>query len=420
MSLQKQLSKGDFMAFPVAVNKYPNLLVGVLQYLDREDISEMTRVCRQIQQLILTPDFKKHLSRCSLLTPIQEVPRQISIHDVIGKLAVSIGEPRTLTLEQATCKARKNMYKSIEEHGSLNEAFITWEMFKTQQPKERTFYTPPLTFTQSEWAGYSQFGRQDRYFVHDGGNWLLVGVCDGHASADIAEYVKIHFVTHFISAHTQNPDNIFSVFERAIHTLQKEIVENYEKITKKQIGAVAVFCFFDKKTGSCYTATLGDCEAMILRQGKLIPLSCVRNYRSKYDCIRLAKSRVDTNLDPKSYHLEVYQQIYKNLSTSAKYIRNSWHLNVSRGFGDKAVHLYKHQMVHKSKITGMHVCKGDLVILASDGLFDFVTAAEIVSALDTTEEDSKLAEKLGTVLKDKDPKAYFLRDDATIMTFRIN
>jgi serine/threonine protein phosphatase PrpC len=140
-----------------------------------------------------------------------------------------------------------------------------------------------------------------------------------------------------------------------------------------------VVCYVDKKTHHIYTATLGDSEANIYRKFddklKSIPLSCIRDWSSKKDAhrasIALGRPQIAINW-PKI--------------SNPKYLRFPYPffgINVSRSIGDVLLSgsPEKPGVIHKPKITRIQVKSGDLLILACDGLKDYVSDNEIVSIL---------------------------------------
>jgi serine/threonine protein phosphatase PrpC len=138
-----------------------------------------------------------------------------------------------------------------------------------------------------------------------------------------------------------------------------------------------LLCFIDKHSRLIYTATLGDSEAKIYRindEGAIvIPLSCVRNWSSKRDAQRAANDLGEPDI------AEIWPRIQDPKDLYFPFYRAKKGLNVSRALGDQLVKQYKGGMSHKAKITVHPIEPGDRLILACDGLWDYVTDNELVS-----------------------------------------
>ena len=125
--------------------------------------------------------------------------------------------------------------------------------------------------------------------------------------------------------------------------------------------------FLDKVTHTIYTATLGDSEARIYRKSNLcIPLSCIRNWKSTEDRERAGDALMGKEKkSPKSMRVHG--------------------LNVSRGFGD----CFTPQVSSEPVLSLNQVQPGDCIVLASDGLWDFVFEEEISHTIFTRKNPAK-------------------------------
>lgn len=151
-------------------------------------------------------------------------------------------------------------------------------------------------------------------------------------------------------------------------------------------GTTAVISFIDKNSGRIYTATLGDSEANIYRKidkkVKSIPLSCVRDWSSKKEAKRAAAVTNDpakATQWPKA----------KNPKT-LRFPSPNYGLNVSRAIGDVE---FSKGVIHKAKVTVNQVQPGDRIVIACDGLKDFVPEKEIVDMVKSN-PGAGLAQKL--------------------------
>jgi serine/threonine protein phosphatase PrpC len=156
-------------------------------------------------------------------------------------------------------------------------------------------------------------------------------------------------------------------------------------------GTTACVCYIDPKKHQIYTATLGDSEAKIYRKVnyafKSIPLSCVRDWTSKKDMAHVIPAIEQYSTDHcKDAHTVV--DIWKAQTVKSRRFPpippSDWGLNVSRALGDSACQGYnrKPAVIHKPKITVNHIQPGDHIVIASDGVWDYVPEDEMVKLMD--------------------------------------
>ncbi len=202
---------------------------------------------------------------------------------------------------------------------------------------------------------------------------LLASICDGHGGSDVSHYVAIQLEKRLTTP--------FAI-PNLIKTLDEEVIAKEE--WEKQ-GTTLLTCCLDKATNSIATVTLGDSEAVVMRNGELIPLSCVRNWASPKDAERAVSSL--TQLFGSTSSIEQWTE-----ASDPKKLRfpPNLGLNVSRAIGDLYYRKFGDTMLNaisqKPKMTHFQLQPGDLVILGCDGLFDFVPGDAI---LDTLAKDPK-------------------------------
>jgi serine/threonine protein phosphatase PrpC len=205
------------------------------------------------------------------------------------------------------------------------------------------------TYTESSLQGIRE-EMEDQHFVLKLEKGTLAAVFDGHAGAFSAKAASLFFQKHFESYLQKAKGDIREAFSSLFLTASREIQD--------RSGSTAVLCYIDHKNHAIYTATLGDSEARIYRKKKRkmlsIPLSCVRDWSSAKD-----KKRAGHFLQNPSCTNPKEQRVHG--------------LNVSRALGDCHV-----PAVSKSPKISMNMVKpGDCVIIACDGLWDFVFEKEI-------------------------------------------
>jgi serine/threonine protein phosphatase PrpC len=299
--------------------------------------------------------------------------------------------PGKLDTDTAHPKMLKNSRKAIIEHKQKDPAaYVSVGMSLSLEASPS-----PLTLTFQYFKAEAQGEKntmEDTHFFKETDQGIFTGVLDGHRGKEVADYASIRFKEEFFEMFNQENKNIHRTFELLIDKIQKDlkkmdpnIPETDKNIPKRDwssIGTTAVLCFIDKSTHQIYTATLGDSEANIYRkidqQMKSIPLSCVRDWgctkEAKRASIALRKPNIaitwPKNMNPK----ELSSDNCRDPSGGP---------NVSRAIGN----VNFQTIIHKPKITVNQLSSGDTLVLACDGLKDFVNESKIISKLETMPAD---------------------------------
>ncbi len=284
-------------------------------------------------------------------------------------------------LMHAKHKLLKNSQKAIEEHRSKDgydaDAYATvMEVAATLNSADKAQNIPGLTFS---YTAHEAQGRrpsmEDAHFCLAIEQGILTGLFDGHGGKNVAGYANAAFQDRFSQALKAAKGGVRQAFEALINEIHDEVASTP---AWQHMGSTAVVCFIDKHTNMVYTATLGDSEANIYRQikGQLksIPLSCVRDWSSQKDAKRAADAKNDPTIalewpkatDPKRL----------------RYPHRHYGINVSRAIGDVGANIHeKPGIIHKPKITVNMLLPGDKLILACDGLKDYVPERAIITVL---------------------------------------
>lgn len=327
-------------------------------------------------------------------------------------------------------KLIKNATKAITEHreASPRDLYVTIEElpFLTNaniSPQNNRPLTFQITTSQNQ---ASRPYQEDCWCHHTTAHGTLVGVFDGHGGGDVAQYATTRIMDIFFQFLEENQGSIRNTFHKAIDQIQKEVIENPKWDTQ---GTTAVISFLDPKTHFIYTATVGDSEANIYRKAvegedlKSIPLSCVRAWNHEREATRAANIRFNTCNE--STARTAFIQRFTTSPESSKTLRFplTWGINMSRAIGDQDCNTFLFSdtpdltippaISHKPKITVQKMIPGDILILASDGLKDYVTELEIINILSNVDQEETLAHQLVSKTKQKHD------DNVTVLAIQI-
>jgi len=306
------------------------------------------------------------------------------------------------TLEQLASKMQKNAIKARKEREFIHEYYQLlpdWNDKTTAQNYPKTVknaaiiseealinfkaetQVPQTTLSFKDEHAEEQGERntmEDARFYISNEQGTLSGVFDGHGGKEVANYTQKRTKELFFKLLEENRGNVHATFTTLFDQIEGEIKNGTAEI-KDDSGSTAVLCFIDPKTNKIYTATIGDSEACIYRtingETRSIPISCARSWGSKKDYQRLFTAGLVSSSEPPPTDPKTLR--YRN----PKNTQNS--LNVSRALGDES---FKNSsplspLIHKPKITEEQLYPGDKIVIACDGLRDYVTEAEIIEQL---------------------------------------
>lgn len=271
----------------------------------------------------------------------------------------------------------------------------------------------PLTLSHTGAAaqGHHRETMEDAHFYTEISQGTLSGVFDGHGGKEIAEYASKSFEKRFEQELTTANGNVLVAFESLFSQIQHEVAK-CEPLYN--MGSTAVVTFIDKKTNIIYTATLGDSEANIYRMidGKMksIPLSCVRDWSSPKDAARAANVLNEPSIATEWPKAENPKEL--------RFPKGC--VNVARAFGD--IHtgylMAGPGMIHKPKITMNKLEKGDVVVLACDGLKDYVPEKVIAEKVAANKDNPKVNLAQELVNYAISPKGADAHDNVTVVAIK--
>ena len=335
----------------------------------------------QIKKVFMTTVFFKILPLLCLSTFSSGLQAQISEN--------SSWQPRALSVDLAMGKMWKNSKKAIEEH-QKKDSDLAYTPLQDSLPSIEAMIefkpTHPLNFSYvTAEAQGPRKSMEDAHFFKEIKQGVIVGVLDGHGGSEVSQFASGLFCEKFPEAFAQVQGNIHQAFEALIHEIHIEIAAKKEW---DHIGTTAVLCFIDKYTHRIYTANLGDSEANIYRKNKeghfqSIPLSCIRDWSSTKDAKR-------ASIALKNPHIALIWPKVDN-PKGLRYPSPFHGINISRCIGDVA---FSSAVIHKPKITVNQLQIGDILILACDGLKDYVLESEIIMELHQNGSNENLAKRL--------------------------
>jgi serine/threonine protein phosphatase PrpC len=358
------------------------------------------------------PEGKLIDRRLKRLTPRLR-RKSAKLEEIYGKW-----EPRKIQPEIAYLKMLKNTLKTcLQVRGRLRHAQNIEELRESYaSPAEATALLltpapanplPPESIIFSSAMQGKRGAMEDAHFCIEDENKILAGVFDGHAGSGISDYASKNFCSIFETL-LRSSGNVHEAFEAAFGQIQNDLSDQ-----QLMGGSTAVVIYVDKATHLVYTATLGDSEANVYRvfneKMKSIPLSCIRDWTSQKDAKRLA-----------CYH-EI-PELVKQLENSPnpKALRSGLRglgVNVSRAFGDfnHAGTPEKPLVIAKPKITVNRLQEGDIVVLACDGLKDFVPEKEIIKIVQRSGGEDIAKELVNSALN----APWNSKDNVTVVAIKI-
>ena len=290
--------------------------------------------------------------------------------------------PRQLSKQDALAKMIKNQTKAIVEHqegySRLKNPYATTDELDLSLENLGAATRLQTVVDIAEMQG-PRVSMEDSHFFIQIEQGILAGVFDGHSGSEVGRFASEQFQARFSNQLIKNDGNVHSAFESLFDTIQKEVLQT-ERLDS--MGSTAVVCFIDKETNIAYTATLGDSEANIYRTigqtTKSIPLSVVRDWKHEKEATRALIAMKMPLSELQKWTNEANPKFLRLFDPTRQMA-----LNVSRALGDKQFTNYNGNpgTIHKPKITAFRVQPNDLLILACDGLKDYLPEPEIVRCI---------------------------------------
>lgn len=275
-------------------------------------------------------------------------------------------------------KGLSSFISAIEDHDLYTEHLLGKKAFTTPILKALTSGALPHFFPEKiaplnfKYAfDFNQGPRpcmEDAHFIVETPEYLLSGVFDGHCDKGIISKLAAHRFPILFAKHLEKSGDVQSA-------LRQTLLDIHAEIESRELngGATVVVSHICRKKDVITVATLGDSEAFLAEKMEdgtslLIPLSCIRNWKTDY--ARLV-SHYDTLYQQTKDHKvflqrKMVRKWHKTPPEDAKYLRvNS--KNISNCLGDRDI---QHVTSRDPTIVEIVASKGKL-ILTCDGLPDF-------------------------------------------------
>lgn len=185
---------------------------------------------------------------------------------------------------------------------------------------------------------------------------ILLGVFDGHGGKKVSNYISQRFETFFAYELNKHEGHVPSTFSDLFAKIEKEIQQNEDLNSH---GSTAVLSFLDTRTNTLYTATLGDSAAYLYLEGKkkVAPLSIWGRWN--VDEAKRAEENGAT--------IEFTRRYSRDGQPVNRAKFHGAYIEPSRSFGDG---IFGSILSKEPILTVTKISKGDILILASDGVLE--------------------------------------------------
>lgn len=313
-------------------------------------------------------------------------------------------KPRDYDVSEAMYKMAKNSLRTVRQFRAQPERIFWLDRLATPAEALDALVNPsvndrPLAAQCLSVLCQNQGRRpymEDASFVMENEDRIISGVFDGHsadkrAGLGVAKYVKECVERNLDRLVGKYEGNVHRAMENLFSIIQNKLGAAYREFCK-EAGTTAVVTYIDKKSRLMYVATIGDSEATIYRRidsvMKAIPASRLLNWSSPSEARRAADFYEDDGL---------YWEWVSSLNPKDLRSMKSEGINISRTLGD-----FSHSgndefplISCEPELTVFPLEEGDVVILASDGVEDYISK-EIVGGVvsDCYDEFEGMAEKI--------------------------
>lgn len=313
-------------------------------------------------------------------------PRNIRTFDTSKKMTSNIEKA---IQEQSNDLAKDVQYGRVKAPPNQPFPYASYEEVKTDNTEIlHNKMAIGRSVLDCSYLSYTALGdrktMEDAHFIVETDNYILAGVFDGHQGSYLAKYTRDRLQVLFPSFLDRTKYNEFHAFEQSFYLIQKEI--DYLMMRWEEdgppgrfyCGTTAVAVYIDKWQSLVTIANIGDSQTNIYRRFdgvvKSIPVCRTHHWGRPKEAARAAKAFKDATIK------ETWPKF-----NDPKMLRfpNAYGINMSRALGDLSFQgtRSKPGLLPKPKISQLFTKHGDRLILACDGLKDYVSEYDIVNAI---------------------------------------
>ena len=343
---------------------------------------------------------------------IKNTSKQLIFKNMINNFSDKIQRINSSnTLKTSTKSTRINSKRKLKEKNGIQKKFKEYPnkaTIHTHSSKINIkFYNEKIikNILSLSKKGYAGKGinkiNQDKCFIFNNfmnnENYYYIGVCDGHG-------VDGHFAAEFLEKNLPYDLNtnliqkgIKQVDNDKINDIKQTIINTFNYKHKQILSASNIDSSFSGST----------CCSLIITPNKLI---CANTGDSRCilgQCINDKWSSVNLSRDHKPNEIDEKKRIYNNGGRVESFIDNLgnqvgpqrvWAINknipglaMSRSLGDEIAHHYG--VISEPEIIDKDICYYDkFIIVASDGLWEFISNEECVNIVKEYYLDNKIEE----------------------------
>lgn len=197
----------------------------------------------------------------------------------------------------------------------------------------------------------------------------IIGVLDGHGGVEAADFVKKNFIIEFLKEYKNNK-NLSIVLTNTFLMLNTQIINS--NITS---GTTATIAMIDQD--KLFIANVGDSRAILIRNNEIVTLSKDHKITDKYEF--------------EKYRSSNWYKVKSRLISQGK-LKGFKMTTISRSLGDS---FFEDALTAEPDIKEIKLREGDKIIIATDGLWNFVENERVLAITSKTNTlNSNLTDEL--------------------------
>lgn len=303
-----------------------------------------------------------------------------------------------------------SFYSSSEESSSkpLKDCFIKKESLPVADMLRNALHLMPSLSIHCMHKTHDGIGREtneDRFFVFETDDYVVGCVFDGFSGIAAANLAKMHFENSFHRKFVKNNGDFKKTVQDLFNKIQAEAEKTSDCI---EAGTTACVTLIDKRTGLIVSGSVGDSETFVydVEAENCFPSSCKSDWTTKKDFKRALGLYAE---NPDAYEFQGFWS--KRMPRHSKTYRVNERNNSSALGATSADFLSR-----TGEFTLNSVKSGNIVIMASDGLWDYLEQNKIAKIVKQHQDNlEKMAEALTTKAVEN---MGFKGDNVTVLIFK--